>query len=107
MLKDMCLSILRDIVLEAIKRSDYQSIMVNKFSDVFNKEQDVFCVCWVDEDLMFDEDSIGLYEMEKTDTTSMVTVIRDIILQFGLDGEKLQGQCYHGCSTMMGKKERS
>ena len=60
MLKDMCLSILCDIVLEAIKRSDYQSIMVNKFSDVFNKEQDVFCVRWVDEDLMFDEDSIGL-----------------------------------------------
>ena len=103
----MCLSILRDIVLEAIKSSDYQSIMANKFSDVSKKEQDVLCVCWVDGALIFDEGFIGLYEIEKTDTTSMVTVIRHIILRFGLDGEKLQGQCYHGRSTIMGKKEKS
>ena len=31
----------------------------------------------------------------------MVTVIKDIILRLGLDGEKLPGQCYDGCSTMM------
>ena len=101
----MSLSILRDIVLEAIKRSDYHSIMVDEFSDVSDKEQGVFCVRWVDENLISHEDFIGLYEMEKTDTTSMVIVIIDSILRLGLDEEKLRGQCYRGCSTMMGKKK--
>ena len=106
MLKDMSLSIFRDVVLEAIKSSDYHSIMVDESSDVSNKEKAVFCVHWVDEDLISDENFIGLYEMKNNNTTSMVAVIKDIILRLGLDGEKLQGLCYDGCSTMMVKKKR-
>ena len=34
----MSLSIIRDFVLEAIKSSEYNSIMVHKSSDVYNKE---------------------------------------------------------------------
>ena len=52
MLKDMSLSILRDVVLEAIKRSHYHS-SVDESSDVSNDEQAVFCVRWVDEDFIF------------------------------------------------------
>ena len=66
-LKDISPSILRDVVLKAIKSWDYHSITLNESSDIFNKEQVVFCVCWVDEDLISHEDFIGLYEMEKTD----------------------------------------
>ena len=54
-------------MLKAIKSWDYHSITLNESSDIFNKEQVVFCVCWVDEDLISHEDFIGLYEMEKTD----------------------------------------
>ena len=43
---------------------------------------------------------------KKTDATSMVTVIKDIILRLGLDREKLLGQCSDGYSTMMVKKKR-
>ena len=46
----MSLSILRDIV-ESIKNADFHSIMVNKTSDVSNKEQAVFCLCWMDGNL--------------------------------------------------------
>ena len=42
---------------------------------------------------------------KKTDATSMVAVIKDIILRLGINGEKLRGQCYDGYSTMMGKKK--
>ena len=87
MLKDIGLSILPDVVLEAIKSSDYHSKMAEESLDVFNKEQ------------------VVLYEMEKTDDTSMVVVIEDLILQLGLEGEKLRGQCYDGCSIMIGKKK--
>ena len=80
--------------------------MVDDSSGVSNKEQAVFCAHWVDEDLTSHGDFIGLHEMEKTDATSMVAVIKDIILRLGIDGEKLRGQCYDGYSTMMGKKKR-
>ena len=43
--------------------------------------------------------------MEKTDATSMVAKIKDIILRLGLNGEEFQDQCYYGCSTMMRKKK--
>ena len=104
-LKDMSLSVLCDVV-NCIKKSDFFSIMVDESSDVLNREQIVFCVCWVDEDLHSHEDFIGLYEMEKTDATTMVNIIiKDIFLRLGLDKTKLRGQCYDGCSTMMGEKK--
>ena len=36
-------------------------------------------VLWVNEDLISHENFISLYEMEKIDATSMVTVVKDII----------------------------
>ena len=103
-LKDMSLSILRDVV-NCIKNSDFFSIMVDESSYISNPEQVVFCVHWVDEDLHSHEDFIGLCETEKTDATTMVNVIKDIFLRLVLDKTKLRGQCYDGCSTMMGKKK--
>ena len=100
----MRLSILRDVV-NCTKKSDFFSIMVDESSDVSKREQVAFCVRSVDEDLHSHEDFIGLYEMEKTDATTMDNVIRDIFLRLSLDKAKLHGQCYDGCSTMMGRKK--
>ena len=47
-LKDMNWSILRDVV-NCIKKPDFFSIMVDKSSDVSNREQVVFCVRRVDD----------------------------------------------------------
>ena len=99
----MALTILRDVV-ESIKAAEFFSIMLNESGDVSNKEQAVFCVRWIDENLTPYEDFLGLYEMEKTDADSIVRIIRDSLLRFEFDKEKLRGQCYDGCSTMMGKK---
>lgn len=103
LLKEMSLSILRDIV-EAIKNADFHSIMLDESSDVSNKEQAVFCCRWVDDELVPHEDFLGLYELEKADATTIANIIKDIILRLGFDTKKLRGQCYDGCSTMMGKK---
>ena len=79
--------------------------MVDESSDISNREQVVFCVRWVDEDLHSHKDFIGLYEMEKTDATTMVNVIKDIFLRLGSNKAKLCGHCYDGCRTMMEKKK--
>ena len=65
-------------MLEAIKSLGYYRIMVDESSNVPNKEQAAFCVQWVDEYLISHEDFMGFYEMEKTDTTSMVAVIMEL-----------------------------
>ena len=51
----------------------------------------MFCVRCVDEDLILHDGFISFYEMEKTDATSMVAMIKDIILRLGLDVGKLLG----------------
>ena len=43
--------------------------------------------------------------MEKTDAVSIAIFIKRIILRMSFDSEKLQGQCYDDCATMMGKKK--
>ena len=102
-LKELALTFFRDVV-ESIKAADFFSIMLDKSGDVSNKEQAVFCVRWIDENLAPYEDFLGLYEMEKTDADSIVHIIKDSLLRFGFDKEKLRCQCDDGCSTMMGKK---
>ena len=95
-LKELALTILPDVV-ESIKAADFFSIMLDESGDVSNKEQALFCVTPY-------EDFLGLYEMEKTDADSIVRIIKDSLLRFGFDKEKLRGQCYDGRSTMMRKK---
>ena len=102
-LKELALTILRDVV-ESIKAADFFSIMLDESGDVSNKEQTVFCVRWINEKLTPYEDFLGLYEMEKTDADSIVRIIKDSLLRFGFDKEKLRGQFYDGCSTMLEKK---
>ena len=88
-LKEMSLSwsILHDIV-EPIKNAYFDSIMVDEASDVSNKEQAVFCIDWVDENIILYKDFLELHKMEKTDAISIANFIMDIILWLGFDSEK-------------------
>ena len=63
--------------------------MVDESSYISNREQVDFCLHLVDEDLHSHEDFISLYEMEKTDATTMINVIKDIFLRLDLDKAKL------------------
>ena len=54
--------------------------MVDEASDVSNKEQAVFCIDWVDENIILYKDFLELHKMEKTDAISIANFIKDIIL---------------------------
>ena len=86
----MALTILRDVV-ESIKPANFFSIILDESGDVSNKEQAVLYVRWMDENLTPYEDFLALYEMEKTDADSIVRIIKDSLLRFGFDKEKLRG----------------
>ena len=99
----MAMHILRPIV-KNIKKSSYYSIMADETTDIINKEQFVICIRWVDNDLNANEDFIGLHELSVTNAETLAFILKDVVLRLGLDPERLRGQCYDGCSTMMGKK---
>ena len=98
----MALTSLRDIV-NSIKDSGYYSIMADESSDISNVQQFVICIRWVDNILEPHEEFIGLHAVKIANAMHFSLVLKDIILRFGLNRELLRGECYDGCSTMMGK----
>ena len=78
--------------------------MADEITDIIDKEQFVICIRWVDNDLNANEDFIGLHELSVTNAETLAFILKDVVLRLGLDPERLRGQCYDGCSTMMGKK---
>ena len=100
-LKDMALTILRDIV-NSIKDSGCYSIMTDESSNISSVQQFVNCIRWVDNVFEPHEDFIGLHAVEIANTKNLSQILKDI-LRLGLNRELLRRQCYDGCRTMMGK----
>ena len=90
--------------LKNIKKSSYYSITADETTDIINKEQLMICVRWVDNYLNTNEDFIGLHELSVTNAETLAFILKDVALRLVLDPERLRGQCYDGCSTMIGKK---
>ena len=93
-------------IVKNIKESSYYSIMAYETTDIINKEQLVICIGWVDNDLNANEDFTGLYQLSVTNAETLAFILKDVVLPLRLDPERLRGQCYDGCSTMMDKKSR-
>ena len=98
----MALTILRDIV-NSIKDSGYYSIMADESSDISNVQQFVICIRWADNMLEPHEEFFGLHAVKIANSKNLSLILKDIILRLRLNRELLQGKCYGGCSTMMGK----
>ena len=80
------------------------AILVDETADVSNKEQLVFCIRWVDNDLCVNEDMIGMYPIKGTDANQFVFVIKDILMRLDLNIADARGQRYDGTSAMAGAK---
>lgn len=78
--------------------------MVDETTDASNTEQVVICIRWIDENMTPHEDFLGLYQVDCIDASTIVSVIKDVLLRFNLSLSKCRGQCYDGCSTMAGLK---
>lgn len=67
------------------------------------QEQESICLWYVDNDLMPDEEFIGLYSVSKTTGKSLAGVVKDVLLILNLPRHDLQGQTYNGAANMAGK----
>ncbi|XP_039279145.1 zinc finger MYM-type protein 1-like [Nilaparvata lugens] len=90
-------------VLDKIKNSEHFSIIVDETSDISIHEQVSFCVRTVSDDLIINEDFIGLYETPNTEAQTLFKIVKDIFARLNLPIEKLRGQCYDGAANMRGR----
>ncbi len=80
------------------------TIMADESADVSNKEQLVFCIRWVDDELIVHKDFIGMHPMQGTSADQIVFIIKDVLLRMNLRLEDARGQCYDGAAAMAGAK---
>ena len=103
MLEIMALRILREIA-QNVQNSTIYTIMADESADVSNKEQLVFCIRWVDDELVVHEDFIGMHPMQGTSADQIAFIIKDVLLRMNLRLEDARGQCYDGAAAMAGAK---
>ena len=58
----------------------------------------------VDDELLVNEDFIGLYEVSSVEASSLFAVIKDTLLRLNLTLSKARGQCYDGVRSGIAKK---
>ena len=60
---------------------------------------------WVDTDnLEAHEEFIGLYQADSTNASTILSIIRDVLLRLNITITRLRGQCYNGAASMSGYK---
>ena len=69
---------------------------------ILTQEQLVFCLRWVDDNLIVHEDFVDMHPMKGTD--QIVSLIKDILLRMNLRLQDAHGQCYDGAAAMAGAK---
>ena len=67
-------------ILHKIHKSPFTTIMVDETTDVSNKEQLTFIIRSIDENFDISEDYLGMYNLQTTTTSSIVSAITDALL---------------------------
>ena len=80
------------------------SLICDEYTDCSNKKLLTFSLRWVIDNLDVFEHFIGFYEIPDIKSSTIVSVIKDIMILFQLQFDKCRGQCYDGGSNMLVKK---
>jgi hypothetical protein len=73
-------SLLRTLLKE-IQEARYFAILADETRDINNKEQLVLCIRWVDSSFITHEDMIGLVQVDKTDSNTLCSAIKDVLIR--------------------------
>ena len=92
-------------VMKDLQSSPYLTVMADETTDSSNREQVTLIIWWVTEDLEVHEEFLGLYHVEKIDSNTLTSVIKDVMIRANLSLEKLHGQCFDGASSMSASKQ--
>ena len=84
-------------------RSCIFPVMCDEYTEVSIKEQLTFSMRWVNNDLEFCEKFLGFYKIPDIKISTIVIVMKDILLRYQLKLDMCRGQCHDGASNMLGK----
>ena len=100
LLQVMALRVLRDISGNVQDRPF--TVMVDETTDASTQEQVVIVLRWVDDNLDPHEDFIGLHITASTNASSILAIIKDVLLCMNVSLSNCRGQCYDGAAVMSG-----
>ena len=89
--------------LATISDRNFFSTMLDEVIDISNWEQFSFCATTVDDDLNFDKDLLGFYEIDNIKSETVFKAIKNVLMRCSLSLDDCRGQTYGGASNMMGK----
>ncbi|XP_065643077.1 zinc finger MYM-type protein 1-like [Hydra vulgaris] len=98
-IQTMSLQVLREIMAE-LQSSPFLTIMIDESTDSSNMEQVTCVVRLITEELEVHEEFLGVYAVDSTDATTLVSLIKNVMIRMNLPMAKLQRQCYDGASVM-------
>ena len=78
-------------------------LIADEYTDISNNEQLTTCFRWIDEHLDSHEDFVGFYHIPNTVTSTIESVLKDVLIRLQLSLNECRGQCYDGASNMFGK----
>ncbi|XP_037032941.1 zinc finger MYM-type protein 1-like [Bradysia coprophila] len=87
-------------ILSEISKQPFYAIMSDETTDISRKEQMSVNFRHVDESLRIHETFLGFYDTPSTDSETLFTVMKDVLLRFELPVNKCRGQCYDGASSV-------
>lgn len=77
--------------------------MMDGTQDVSGKEQEAFCLRYVDNHLVIHEEFIGLHGVSVGTGENLAKVVKDVLVRLNLPITKLRGQAYDGVANMAGR----
>ena len=90
-------------ILHEIKEAVCFALIADEASDVSHKEQLCVNVRWVNDNFVINEAPVELINVPRTDSSTLVTVIKDCLIRLTLPLAQCRGQAYDGASNMAGR----
>ena len=100
---DMMANSILSTLQNEIKSCDFFALIVDETSDISKKEQVSLCTRIVKDNFIVKELFIGFYEVKKTNSETLFSVVKDFFIRFDLQFKHLRGQCYDGAANMSSK----
>ena len=109
-LKDLAHALLRILIARirtesvGLSKEPVFSIIIDETTDINRIEQVAICVRFCNKDMESEEVFIGFHQTSRTDANTMLKLVNDSLLTFGLPFSGIRGQGYDGASNVSGRE---
>ena len=91
-------------LISNVKNNGYFAIIIDETTDLSVEEQVSICVRHVSNNFTIEESFLGFYKTEKTDSATLIALVKNALLMLGLEFDLVRGQAYDGAANMRGER---